>query len=84
MEEYQYADPVTNFLKELYVEFDFESAQIELGKAEKVVKNDFFLNEFATEFLENARYLITDAYCRIHQKIDIGFVVFIFPRIYIS
>ena len=25
MEEYQYSDPVTNFLKELYVEFDFGS-----------------------------------------------------------
>jgi len=75
MEEYQYSDPVTDFLKELYIEFDFEKAQKELGKAEAVVKNDFFLNEYATEFLENARYLITDAYCRIHQKIDIGLVL---------
>ncbi|KAK0498282.1 eukaryotic translation initiation factor 3 subunit 6 [Armillaria luteobubalina] len=72
MEEYQYSDPVTNFLKELYVEFDFESAQKELGKAEKVVENDYFLQEFREEFLDNARYLISEAYCRIHQKIDIG------------
>ncbi|KAG7446065.1 eukaryotic translation initiation factor 3 subunit 6 [Guyanagaster necrorhizus] len=72
MEEYQYSDPVTNFLKELYVEFDFESAQKELGKAEKVVENDYFLLEFREEFLDNARYLISEAYCRIHQKIDIG------------
>ncbi|KIY66765.1 eukaryotic translation initiation factor 3, subunit 6 [Cylindrobasidium torrendii FP15055 ss-10] len=72
MEEYQYVDPVTNFLKELYVEFDFESAQKELGKAETVVVNDFFLQNFRDEFLDNARYLISEAYCRIHQKIDIG------------
>lgn len=71
-EEYQYSDPVTQFLKELYVEFDFESAQRELGKAEKVVAEDFFLQEFRDEFLDNARYLISEAYCRIHQKIDIG------------
>lgn len=77
MEEYQYTDPVTNFLKELYVEFDFESAQRELGKAEKVVKHDFFLQQYKDEFLDNARYLISEAYCRIHQKIDIGFVFFI-------
>ncbi|KAF4617411.1 hypothetical protein D9613_006376 [Agrocybe pediades] len=71
-EEYQYSDPVTNFLKELYLEFDFEAAQRELGKAEEVVGNDFFLNEFKDEFLDNARYLISEAYCRIHQKIDIA------------
>lgn len=71
MEEYQYQDPVTAFLKELYVEFDFEAAQRELKKAEEVVKNDFFLGDFREEFLDNARYLISEAYCRIHQRIDI-------------
>ena len=71
-EEYQYSDPVTSFLKELYIEFDFEAAQKELSLAEEVVGNDFFLNEFKDEFLDNARYLISEAYCRIHQKIDIA------------
>ncbi|PPQ85490.1 hypothetical protein CVT25_006570 [Psilocybe cyanescens] len=71
-EEYQYHDPVTSFLKELYIEFDFEAAQRELTLAEEVVGNDFFLNEFKDEFLDNARYLISEAYCRIHQKIDIA------------
>jgi translation initiation factor 3 subunit E len=74
MEEYQYQDPVTRFLKELYVEFDFEGAQRELKEAVEVVGNDFFLNEFREEFLDNARYLISEAYCRIHQKIDIAYV----------
>ncbi|KAH9057493.1 eukaryotic translation initiation factor 3 subunit 6 [Lactarius vividus] len=67
LEEYQYADPVTKFLKELYVEFDFEAAQHQLQLAERVVGNDFFLSEFREEFLDNARYLISEAYCRIHQ-----------------
>jgi translation initiation factor 3 subunit E len=74
-EEYQYQDPVTSFLKELYVEFDFEAAQRELTKAERVVENDFFLGDFREEFLDNARYLISEAYCRIHQRIDIRSVV---------
>lgn len=73
-EEYQYQDPITSFLKELYVEFDFEAAQRELGVAERVVGDDFFLGEFREEFLDNARYLISEAYCRIHQRIDIGYV----------
>ncbi|TEB27765.1 eukaryotic translation initiation factor 3 subunit 6 [Coprinellus micaceus] len=72
MEEYQYSDPVTQFLKELYVEFDFAAAQAALQKAEEVVGNDFFLGDFREEFVDNARYLISEAYCRIHQKIDIG------------
>ena len=74
MEEYQYQDPVTRFLKELYVEFNFEKAQKELGEAEKVVGDDFFLGEFREDFLDNARYLISEAYCRIHQRIDIACV----------
>lgn len=73
LEEYQYSDPVTAFLKELYVEFDFEAAQQELKRAEEVVKNDFFLGDFREEFLDNARYLISEAYCRIHQRIDIRY-----------
>lgn len=71
-EEYQYSDPITNFLKELYIDFDFESAQRELSKAEKIVTDDFFLGSFSEEFLDNARYLISEAYCRIHQRIDIA------------
>lgn len=71
MEEYQYKDPITQFLRELYVDFDFEAAQVSLGIAEKVVENDFFLSELRQEFLDNARYLVSEAYCRIHQKIDI-------------
>ncbi|KAF8705126.1 hypothetical protein AX14_013888, partial [Amanita brunnescens Koide BX004] len=72
-EEYQYQDPVTSFLKGLYIEFDFEAAQKALKEAvDGVVGNDFFLGDFKDEFLDNARYLISEAYCRIHQKIDIG------------
>lgn len=72
MEEYQYKDPITNFLKELYIEFDFEAAQGELKKAVHIVGDDFFLSGFQEDFLDNARYLISEAYCRIHRRIDIA------------
>ncbi|KAG8758871.1 eukaryotic translation initiation factor 3 subunit E [Serendipita sp. 396] len=71
MEEYQYADPITRFLKELYIEFDFDAAQQSLATAAQVVENDFFLSDLKQDFLDNARYLISEAYCRIHQRIDI-------------
>ena len=34
--------------------------------------NFFFLSKFKVEFLDNARYLISEAYCRTHQEIDIA------------
>ena len=54
------------------MEFEFEAAQRELSL--QIVGEDCFLNESRDEFLDNARYLISEAYCRIHQKIDIGCV----------
>lgn len=71
MEEYQYSDPVTSFLKDLFIDFDFEKAQQRLTVAESVVRNDFFLSGFADEFVENARWLVSELFCRIHQRIDI-------------
>lgn len=72
MEEYQYSDPVTSFLQDLFVEFDFTRAKDRLAVAEQVVRNDFFLAGFADDFVENARWLVSEVYCRIHQRIDIG------------
>ena len=72
MEEYQYSDPVTGFLKDLFTDFDFAKAQERLAVAESVVREDFFLSGFADDFVENARWLVSEAFCRIHQKIDIS------------
>ena len=66
MEEYQYQDPVTSFLKELYVEFDFGAAS---RKLLMWWSDTIFFGEFKDG---NGRYLISEAYCRIHQKTDIG------------
>lgn len=71
MEEYQYADPITGFLKDLYGDFDFEGAQERLKEAQAVLENDFFAFQFVGEFVENARWLISEVYCRIHRRIDI-------------
>ena len=71
-EAYQYEDPITKFLTDLYGDFDFEGAQRWLSEAEGVLDNDFFLSEFKDEFLENARFIVSEAYIRIHQKIDIA------------
>lgn len=74
-EQYQYSDPVTEFLRKLYGEVDFEGAREEMSKAAEVMEDDFFLEAFKDDFVENARYLVSEAYCRIHHRIDIGYVV---------
>ncbi|CEQ40504.1 SPOSA6832_02116, partial [Sporobolomyces salmonicolor] len=72
-EQYQYSDAVTEFLRKLYGEVDFEGAREEMAKAAGgELEDDFFLEQFKDEFVENARYLVSEAYCKIHHRIDIG------------
>lgn len=73
-EGYEYSDPVTEFIKALYVDFDFEEAQRMLGLAEEVLRGDFFLASTADAFVEAARHLISESYCKIHQRIDIRYL----------
>merc|ERR1712093_200823 len=70
-ENYEYQDPVTDFIKALYIDFDFEEAQKKLSEAEEVLRSDFFLVSAADSFVEAARHLISESYCKVHQRIDI-------------
>lgn len=70
-EVYEYQDPVTEFVKALYVDFDFEGAQRKLSEAEDILRGDFFLSSSTDAFMESARHLISESYCKIHQRIDI-------------
>lgn len=73
-ESQNYKDPITAFLIALYVDMDFDEAQRELKKCKEVLQVDYFLHEAWTEFEENARLLIFETYCRIHQCINIGMI----------
>jgi translation initiation factor 3 subunit E len=70
-EGYEYSDPLTDFVRALYLDFDFEEAQKKLSEAEKILKADFFLASTADAFVDSARHLISESYCKIHQRIDI-------------
>lgn len=72
-EQYEYNDPVTGFVKALYVDFDFEEAQKRLLEADEILRADFFLAASADSFLDAARHLISESYCKIHQRIDIKY-----------
>lgn len=71
-ELYEYQDPVTDFIRALYIDFDFVEAQNKLSEAEAILSNDFFLNGMTSDFLESARHLVSELYCRIHKRIDVA------------
>lgn len=71
-ESYNYRDPITEFLEHLYVNFDFEGARLKLHECQTVIINDFFIIGCLDEFVENARLMIFETFCRIHQCITIG------------
>lgn len=70
-ESYTYKDPITEFLEHLYVNFDFDGARQKLHECQTVLLNDFFLTACLEEFVENARLMIFETFCRIHQCISI-------------
>jgi translation initiation factor 3 subunit E len=71
-ESYNYRDPITELVECLYVNFDFDGAQVKLRKCDEVLSNDFFLAAFHDEFIENARLFSFETFCRIHQCITIN------------
>lgn len=70
-ESYAYQDPITEFLQDLYVNFDFDKAQLKLRECEAVLRNDFFLVACQNDFIDNARLFIFETFCRIHECISI-------------
>ena len=70
-ESYSYRDPITEFIEHLNVNFDFDAAQQKLRQCRDVLLNDFFLVAVVDDFIENARLMIFETFCRIHQCIGI-------------
>jgi translation initiation factor 3 subunit E len=73
-ERYQYSDPITEFVRSLFADLNFEAAAKHLRDAERVCAADFFLANFKDEFIERARWLFSEAFCRVHHRIDIAYV----------
>ena len=70
-EAYEYTDPVCDFVRALYIDFDFEEAQRQLPRAEEVLRADFFLVAAGDTFIDAARHLFFESYCKIHARIDL-------------
>ncbi|PQK10368.1 hypothetical protein BB8028_0002g06900 [Beauveria bassiana] len=70
-EAYEYADPVTQFINALYIAHDFNAAREALRLAEDVCRADFFLASSADAFVDAARHLICESYCKIFSRMNI-------------
>ncbi|KAM3510031.1 hypothetical protein MY10362_000275 [Beauveria mimosiformis] len=70
-EAYEYADPVTQFINALYIAHDFNDAREALRMAEDVCRADFFLASSADAFVDAARHLICESYCKIFSRMNI-------------
>jgi translation initiation factor 3 subunit E len=68
---YQYRDPITEFLESLYNQFDFDEAQLKLKECQELVKADFFLQIFIDKFMHEARVMICEMYCTINRRVDL-------------
>jgi translation initiation factor 3 subunit E len=64
-------DPIVGFIQSLIGNLDFESAERKLCECEPALRDDLFLRGSVDVFLENARQLILETYCRIHDCVDL-------------
>lgn len=70
-EAYEYSDPITEFISALYIAHDFNAAREALARAEQVCRGDFFLAGAADGFVDAARHLICESYCKIFSRMNI-------------
>ncbi|PNP44513.1 eukaryotic translation initiation factor 3 subunit E [Trichoderma gamsii] len=70
-EAYEYADPITQFVNALYIAHDFDAAREALRLSEEVCRSDFFLAASTDAFVNAARHLICESYCKIFSRMNI-------------
>ena len=70
-EQYEYQDAVTQFLINLYVDFDFEGAQQKLAECETVLENDFFLTALKVPGATEQHDLLCICHTGAHRS-DVG------------
>jgi translation initiation factor 3 subunit E len=70
-ESYEYSDPITEFVSALYISHDFNAAREALNRAEEVCRDDFFLAGSTEAFVDAARHLICESYCKIFSRMNI-------------
>jgi len=69
-----YSDNVTDFVRKIFGEFDFKSAQGKIKKFGEDLANDYFLSKRTDQIVNNAHTLYFEAFCRVYRKVEIKMV----------
>jgi len=69
---YAYKDSLTEFLRLLVLENDFEQAKAALEQSQELISNDFFMSYYLDVFNEAARVVILRRHCLLYQRIKIS------------
>eukprot|EP00070_Physeter_catodon_P015594 XP_023973591.2 eukaryotic translation initiation factor 3 subunit E-like [Physeter catodon] len=67
----RYSDPFTSLLEALFLDFNFDEAQLYIAQVGQECETDFFLHPLKAPINEYARLLIFETYCRIHKCINV-------------
>jgi translation initiation factor 3 subunit E len=68
------SDPFVGFFSGIFMEFDFQVSLKNLHACGELLKQDPFLGSYRHLFLEEASVLYFEAYCRVHEVIDVALV----------
>ena len=74
IETYQFNDPTTNFLINLYSTFNFSQCLTDLKEIEDLFNKDYFLidQNLKNKFLYNAKYYYIETFLKIHSKVSLS------------
>jgi translation initiation factor 3 subunit E len=70
--KHEYSDCFTDFMQCLYEQFDFGDAQRLLKTCVETMRKDYFLQNYAERFIQQARMLICEVYCQLNRTVELS------------
>lgn len=67
----KYSDPFTQFIENLYLNFDFESAADNIREINEVINGDVLLLQLRDRIIESCQFLYFKVYCKIYESVKI-------------
>ena len=68
-----YSDPIVDFFQSLMINVEFDTIDAKMKGCKITLLSDFFLyEEIMPLFIEKARVVTFEMYCRIHKEIDLN------------
>ena len=67
----KYSDAFIEFIENLYLNFDFESACENIKQIIEIVNNDVLLLPLKEKIIEGCQFLYFKVYCKIYESVDL-------------